>query len=147
MHIEIFTDGSSLGNPGPGGFCAIIKHSGKTTIVKGGAPDTTNNRMEMSAIIAGLYYVSKHFPREKTCAVFSDSSLIIESMKQGWKRKKNLDLWAKINAVTEKFDEISWNWVRGHAGHKENTQADKIAVFEAQKRKKTLTMSKIRNSN
>lgn len=134
--ISIFTDGSSLGNPGPGGFCAIIKHDKKKIIVKGGEPHTTNNRMEMSAIIAGLYSAHKKFPSEKRCAVFSDSSLIISTLKYQWKRKKNLDLWEKMDRVSGKFEEISWHWLKGHSGHPENTEADRIAVEESNKRKK-----------
>lgn len=137
MSIQIFTDGSSLGNPGPGGFCAIIKKETKTYIVKGGENHTTNNRMEMSAIIAGLYYVHKKITRELNVEVFSDSSLIIETMRKGWRRKKNLDLWAKLDSIAAKFDKIKWHWIRGHAGHKENTKADHIAVLEAKKRLST----------
>lgn len=135
MKVQIFTDGSSLGNPGPGGFCAIVKYDSKTHIVKGGVKHTTNNRMEMSAIIAGLYWIYKNLPEEKKCAVFSDSNLLISTLNKNWKRKKNLDLWEKINALIYKFEKIDWHWVRGHAGHKENTQADKIAVREAEKRR------------
>ncbi|MEK7171477.1 MAG: ribonuclease H [Patescibacteria group bacterium] len=138
MLLQIFTDGSSLGNPGPGGFCAIIKSGSKTFIIKGGEKYTTNNRMEMSAVIAGLYCVHKKFPNEKKVEVFSDSSLVIETMRRGWKRKKNVDLWAKLDMAVSKFKEVSWNWIRGHAGHKENTQADEIAVAEAKKQKKKL---------
>lgn len=134
LMIQIYTDGSSLGNPGPGGFCAIIKTGAKEIIVKGGTGHTTNNRMEMSGIIAGLYWIHKNLPKEKKCSVFSDSNLIIQSILKGWKRKKNLDLWAKLDNIISKFDEISWHWVKGHAGHKENTKADKIAVEEAIKR-------------
>lgn len=133
MSIQIYTDGSSIGNPGPGGFGALIKVGEKTIIVKGGEEHTTNNRMEMAGIIAGLHYVHKNFPKEKKCAIFSDSNLIIQSIKQGWKRKKNLDLWEKLDAVIARFDEISWNWIRGHNGHPENTQADKVAFGEAKK--------------
>lgn len=134
--IQIFTDGSSLGNPGPGGFCAIIKQGSKTIIAKGGEKHTTNNRMEMSAIIAGLYYIIKRFPDEKFCEVYSDSNLIIATLKHGWKRKKNVDLWAKLDALICKFEKISWHWIRGHSGHKENTKADRVAVLEAKKRKR-----------
>lgn len=133
MEVKIFTDGSSLGNPGPGGFGALIKKEGKKFVVKGGEAHTTNNRMEMSAIIAGLYWLHKKFPEVKTCAIFSDSQLVISTLNHGWKRKKNLDLWKKLDALVEKFDEISWHWVRGHAGHPENTQADKIAFLEAKR--------------
>lgn len=88
----------------------------------------------MSAIIAGLYYVHKKLFSEREIEVFSDSSLIIETMRRSWKRKKNLDLWTKLDAIASKFDEIQWHWIRGHAGHKENTKADRIAVLEARKR-------------
>lgn len=140
MSIRIFTDGSSLGNPGPGGFCAIIKQGTDTHIVKGGDAHTTNNRMEMAAIIAGLYWVSKNFPDSRECSVTSDSNLIIQSLKQGWKRKKNLDLWEKLDHVIDKFEKIDWIWVRGHAGHKENEMADKVAVTEAIKQKGLLNL-------
>lgn len=143
MPIQIFTDGSSLGNPGPGGFCAIIKGGTKMFIIKGGEADTTNNRMEMSAVIAGLYSVHKKFPNEKKVEVFSDSSLVIETMRCGWKRKKNVDLWEKLDTAAGKFKEVSWNWIRGHAGHKENTKADEIAVAEAKKQQKQQKKPKI----
>jgi len=136
MPAKIFTDGSSLGNPGPGGFCAIIKIDDREVAVKGGSVDTTNNRMEMSAIIAGLYWVRKNYPKEKICAVYSDSSLVIDTLNKNWKRKKNLDLWEKMDSIIAEFDDISLNWIRGHAGHKENEQADKIAVTEAKKQQK-----------
>ncbi|MBP9717694.1 ribonuclease HI [Candidatus Gracilibacteria bacterium] len=133
MHVEIFTDGSSLGNPGPGGFGAIIKWDDQKHIVKGGEALTTNNRMEMSAVIAALFWLHKNMPEVKTCTVYSDSSLVIQSLLQGWKRKKNLDLWEKMDSVIELFEKITWKWVKGHAGHKENTEADKVAVGEAKK--------------
>ena len=138
MAVEIFTDGSSLGNPGPGGFCALIKKGGDTIIVKGGDAHTTNNRMEMSAIIAGLHHLYAQFPEEKRCTVFSDSSLVIYTITKGWKRKKNLDLWTKLDSIAEKFEDISWQWIKGHAGHVENEKADKVAVAEAKKRQKNL---------
>lgn len=140
MDVEIFTDGSSLGNPGPGGFCAIVKteNSEKKFIVKGGEKHTTNNRMEMSAIIAGLYWLHKKLPEIKQCAVFSDSQLIISTMKHHWKRKKNKDLWEKLDHIITKFERIDWHWIKGHAGHPENTKADRIAVGEAKKRRRNL---------
>lgn len=143
VQTNIYTDGSSLGNPGPGGFCAILKTGSKEIIVKGGDKYTTNNRMEMSAIIAGLYYLNKKFPEIKTCGVFSDSSLIIDTMNKGWKRKKNLDLWAKMDTIAKKFDGIKWTWIRGHAGHKENTKADLFAVMEAKKQQGLVEQNKI----
>jgi len=135
MKIELFTDGSCLGNPGPGGFCAVIKKDNTITkIIKGGAPSTTNNRMEMSAIIAGLYFLHKNLPAIRTCKVYSDSSLVISTLNDGWKRKKNLDLWEKLDHLVKLFDRISWKWIKGHAGHPENTLADKTALAEAIKK-------------
>lgn len=144
VKITIFTDGSSLGNPGPGGFCAIIKIGSQKKIVKGGDKYTTNNRMEMSAIIAGLYAVTKWFPKIKTCSVYSDSNLLIESLNKGWKRKKNLDLWTKLDTVIGKFDKIVWQWIRGHADNSDNIEADRIANFEARKRKQ-IKLQKVRS--
>lgn len=135
MNIRIFTDGSSLGNPGPGGYCAIIKTPSKKIVVKGGEVQTTNNRMEMSAAIAALYYLRKNLPKLKECAVYSDSILLVNTIKQNWKKKKNTDLWEKLIRLIFEFDKIEWHWVKGHAGHPENTEADKIAVKEALKRK------------
>lgn len=136
MQAEMFTDGSSLGNPGPGGFCAVIKLGGEKHIVKGGESHTTNNRMEMAAMIAGLFWLHQNYPEVKEATVFSDSNLIIQSLNKGWKRKKNLDLWEKMDAVQKYFQTIHWRWIKGHAGHKENTEADKVAVQEATKRKR-----------
>lgn len=91
--------------------------------------------MEMSAVIAALYYLRKNLPKQKTCAIYSDSNLLIQSIKQGWKKKKNTDLWGKLEKLIAEFDDIQWHWVKGHVGHPENTEADKIAVKEALKQK------------
>jgi ribonuclease HI len=136
VDTKIFTDGSSLGNPGPGGFCAIIETKDGNHVAKGGEIDTTNNRMEMAGIIAGLNFLRKNMPQIAECAIYSDSSLIIQSMKEGWKRKKNKDLWEQIDKLIVQFKKIDWNWIRGHAGHPQNTKADKIAVEEAEKQQK-----------
>ena len=132
--IEIFTDGSSLGNPGPGGFAAILKFGTTEKIVKGGEPNTTNNRMEMRAVIEALKTIKKH---DIPITVYSDSSLVIRTMTDGWKKKMNLDLWAELADVSGGLT-ITWKWVRGHAGHPENTRVDKLAVSEAKKQKKSL---------
>ncbi len=132
--IEIFTDGSSLGNPGPGGFAAILKFGTTEKIVKGGEPNTTNNRMEMRAVIEALKTIKKH---DIPITVYSDSSLVIRTMTDGWKKKMNLDLWAELADVSGGLT-ITWKWVRGHAGHPENTRVDKLAVGEAKKQKKSL---------
>lgn len=141
MHIDIYTDGSSLGNPGPGGFAAVVKYKDENgeqkKIVKGGETATTNNRMEMAAIIAGLHWVSTNL-KAGTCTVHSDSRLIIQSMREGWKRKKNLDLWAKMDTVVGRFSKIEWQWIKGHNGHPENEEADGIAVQQAMLHKRKL---------
>ena len=136
MEVKIFTDGSSLGNPGPGGFCGVVKSGDTKEIVKGGEAHTTNNRMEMRAIIESLAFVHEHYPKVKRCHVYSDSSLVISTINDGWKRKKNLDLWAALDSEIIKFEDISWNWIRGHNGHPENTEADRFAVSEAKKQQR-----------
>ncbi|MEK9133077.1 MAG: ribonuclease H [Patescibacteria group bacterium] len=135
MDIRIFTDGSSLGNPGPGGYCAIIKTPSKKIVVKGGEAHTTNNRMEMSAAIAALYYLRKKLPKLKECTIYSDSILLVNTIKQNWKKKKNTDLWQQLIRLISEFDKVEWHWIKGHSGHPENTEADKVAVKEALKRK------------
>jgi len=133
VQVDIYTDGSSIGNPGPGGFAAIIKFGENKKILKGGEAVTTNNRMEMCGIIAALHWISENL-KVKTCAVHSDSRLVIQTMKEGWKRKKNLDLWEKMDKVVTNFEKIEWKWVKGHNGHLENEEADKVAVSEARRR-------------
>ena len=131
--ITIFTDGSSKGNPGPGGFGAIVIFEGEVAELGGREEHTTNNRMEMAAVIAGLAWIRKNVPEVQECTVYSDSSLVIQTLLQGWKRKKNLDLWEKIDNVRKEFKKISWEWVRGHNGHPQNTEADSVAVKEAKR--------------
>lgn len=138
MLVRMYTDGSSLGNPGPGGFCAVIEMGENTVIVKGGSIDTTNNRMEMSAMIAGLAWLRKNAPEVQECGVYSDSNLVVQTLIQGWKRKKNLDLWEKLDVVRAEFKKIHWEWIRGHNGHPQNTKADEVAVKEAKKHQRDL---------
>lgn len=132
-NIKMYTDGSSLGNPGPGGYAAIIQKNGQEKIVSGGCPHTTNNRMEMMAIIRALQFIKKYFPRD-TIEIFSDSKLIIETLTKNWKRKKNRDLWAELDEAKYGLD-ISFQWVKGHSTNFQNNRADKIAVKEAEKQK------------
>ncbi|MEK7528201.1 MAG: ribonuclease H [Patescibacteria group bacterium] len=132
--IEIFTDGSSLGNHCQGVFAAILKFGTTEKILKVGEPNTTNNRMEMRAVIEALKTIKKH---DIPITVYSDSSLVIRTMTDGWKKKMNLDLWAELADVSGGLT-ITWKWVRGHAGHPENTRVDKLAVGEAKKQKKSL---------
>ena len=129
MSIQIHTDGSALGNPGPGGWAARIHHDGKITELVGGEGHTTNNRMELLAVISAL----KHLEAQGITGpieVYSDSSWVIKTMTDNWKRKKNLDLWMQMDALVP-GKKISWNWVKGHADNAENNACDEAARGEA----------------
>ncbi len=135
--IEIFTDGSSLGNPGPGGWCAILRYKGKEKILSGGERHTTNNRMELLAVIKALNAL------KEPCYVdlYSDSTYVLKGIsewlenwvKKNFKNVKNPDLWQEYINVSKKHI-INVNWVKGHSGHRENEICDKIAKEEAKKR-------------
>ncbi len=124
--IEIYTDGACLGNPGPGGWAAVIFEQGDRRIVKGREDHTTNNRMEILAVVEGL----KALVEPGRVTVFSDSQYLINTMTKSWKRKANLDLWEKLDAVVGRH-EVTWCWVKGHDGHPMNEMADRLAVGEA----------------
>lgn len=131
--IKIYTDGSCLGNPGFGGWGAIILEDGKEIILSGGEVNTTNNRMELRAIIESLRWVKLHCT-DTSVQIYSDSNLYISSITKGWKRKKNLDLWQEFDELYDGLN-IEWNWVKGHSTDKYNSKVDKIAVAEAKRRK------------
>ncbi len=133
--VEIFTDGACSGNPGPGGWGAILRWNGEERTLSGGAQDTTNNRMELMAAIRAL----EALKRPVTVRLHTDSrylqdgiTLWIRSWKRnGWKtaaRKpvKNADLWQALEAAAAPHS-IEWCWVRGHAGHPDNERADSLA--------------------
>lgn len=126
--IEIYTDGACLGNPGPGGWAAIVVEDGKKRTIKGGDENTTNNRMEILAVVNGLAAL----PASVTVAVYSDSQYVVNTMTRNWKRNANKDLWAGLDAEAGKRD-VKWNWIRGHSGHPMNEEADRAAVGEAKK--------------
>ena len=131
--ISIYTDGSCKGNPGPGGWAAIIfvdDQNSPTAKLAGGEPQTTNNRMEMLAVIESLKYILKNSFHESEINLFSDSNLIIQTINSGWKRKANLDLWKELDENNEKLN-VKFNWVKGHAKNKWNNECDKIAQREA----------------
>lgn len=135
MKIQIYTDGSCLGNPGPGAWAFLARVDGEETRKQGGEPYTTNNRMELTAVIEALLWLEKEHPKERTLDVYSDSTWVISTITKNWKRKKNLDLWERLTPLlTDK--KISWNWVRGHNGHKENEDCDVRAQKEAHKQAK-----------
>ena len=124
--IEIYTDGACKGNPGPGGWAAIVVEDGSKRELSGREQKTTNNRMELEAVIKGLDAV----PERSEVAVFSDSTYVVNTMTRSWKRKANHDLWVRLDNVVAGRD-VSWNWVRGHAGHPLNERADELASREA----------------
>lgn len=133
--IEIYTDGACSGNPGPGGWGATLIAGRHRKEICGGAPETTNNRMEMMAAIKALEALKS--PSE--VRLFTDSSYlkdgitrwIINWRRNGWKNAakkpvKNADLWRQIETLGEEHS-IDWRWVKGHAGHPENERADELA--------------------
>ena len=138
--VELFTDGACSGNPGPGGWWAILRYHGHERELSGGDAHTTNNRMELSAVIAGLEQL------KEPCSVTltSDSKYVCDAITKGWARswKKNgwrksdkspalnADLWDKLLALLDTH-EITVVWVKGHTGHPENERCDKLATAEA----------------
>lgn len=139
--IEIYTDGSCRGNPGPGGWAALILNSvtGDEIIVKGGDKATTNNKMELTAIIEALNAIPNEYSNKKV-KIYSDSSYCVKGISEwmpGWiktnfKGKKNVELWKTYLNEAERFD-ITVEWVQAHNGHPENELVDSIAFKEASK--------------
>ena len=122
----IHTDGACKGNPGQGGWGAVIEQDCNQTIISGGEPHTTNNRMEMTAVIKGLEAIEPHAP----VLISSDSTYVINTMTKGWKRKANHDLWEQLDRLVKGRD-VSWRWVRGHSWERGNELADSAATKEA----------------
>ncbi|MBQ5320800.1 MAG: ribonuclease HI [Oscillospiraceae bacterium] len=140
--VELFTDGACSGNPGPGGFGAILRYKETEKEISGGEAETTNNRMELSAVIAGLEALKE--PCEVTVVTdskyFSDAlekGWLFSWQKKGWKKADgkpvlNVDLWKKLLSLLEKH-KVTTVWIKGHAGHLENERCDKMAVEESKK--------------
>lgn len=139
--ITLFSDGSSLGNPGPGGYGTILRFGNKEKEISGGELNTTNNRMELLAVIEGLKALKE--PCDVT--IISDSSYVVKGIiewleswkKRDFKKVKNPDLWKEYIEVS-KNHKIHALWVRGHNGHIENERCDILAKQEAQKMKKAI---------
>ena len=135
--VEIFTDGACSGNPGPGGYGVILKSENHMRELSAGYKNTTNNRMELQAVIAGLQALNEK------CAVniYSDSKYIVDAIRQSWVRRwqkdnwyrnkkekaLNPDLWQTLLELVDQH-QVTFNWVRGHAGHPENERCDELAV-------------------
>lgn len=142
--VTIFTDGACSGNPGPGGWGTILRYGEHEMEISGGEASTTNNRMELSAVIAGLEAL------KEPCSVtiVTDSKYVSDAVtlgwakgwkKKGWKRSGgepalNPDLWERLLALLEKHS-VKFVWVKGHAGHPENERCDSLAVAQSQKYK------------
>lgn len=128
--VSLFTDGACLGNPGPGGWAALLRFGVHEKMLAGSAADTTNNRMELMAVIEGLNAL------QEPCqvAVYTDSQYVQKGMTEwmpGWQKKafkgvKNPDLWRALVAASARH-QVSWHWVRGHNGHPENERVDEAA--------------------
>ena len=135
--VQIYTDGACSGNPGPGGYGAILRYNGSARELCGGSPDTTNNRMELMALIEALKALKEPCEVE----VYSDSKYVTDALTKGWavswrakgwikadkKPALNSDLWAQLLDVAAKHS-ITYFWVKGHSGHPENERCDELAV-------------------
>lgn len=142
--VYIFSDGACSGNPGPGGYGVILRFGDKEKELSGGEPDTTNNRMELSGVIAGLEALK--YP----CKVFlqTDSKYVVDGIEKGWAKswqrnnwiksdKKpalNKDLWEKLLKLLD-IHEVKFLWIKGHAGHAENERCDRLAVAQRDRQK------------
>jgi ribonuclease HI len=135
MQVDVFTDGACRGNPGPGGWGALLRWGDVERELCGGEPQTTNNRMELTAVIKALEALT----RPVTVRVHLDSTYVQQGIskwihgwkKNGWKTStkepvKNADLWRVLDEVVSRH-EVSWQWVKGHAGHEGNERADALA--------------------
>tara|TARA_B100000900_G_C20545734_1_gene702457 strand:- start:315 stop:797 length:483 start_codon:yes stop_codon:yes gene_type:complete len=136
--INIYTDGSSRGNPGPGGLGVILEYKKNLKEISKGFKMTTNNRMELLAVIIGLEEIKK---RELEVIVFSDSRYVVDAINKGWllnwqkknfKKKKNPDLWKRFLKIYKEFPKVKFVWIKGHAGHPQNERCDELAVLASE---------------
>lgn len=137
MKVNLYTDGACSGNPGPGGYGVVLEFNGHRKELSEGYRKTTNNRMELMAVIKGLEALTKE---GIDVDIYSDSKYVVEAVekkwvfgwqKKGFKDKKNPDLWMHFLRIYPKFN-IRFIWIKGHAGHPENERCDRLAVASAQ---------------
>lgn len=137
--IELFTDGACRGNPGPGGYGIILHYKGHRKELSAGFRLTTNNRMELLAVIVGLEQLKKE---NQDVIVYSDSQYVINAVEKKWllnwqkrqfKKVKNADLWLRFSAIYAQH-RVRFKWIKGHAGHPENERCDELAVQAAEGR-------------
>ncbi len=140
--VDIYTDGACSGNPGPGGWGAILRYGKYEREMSGGEAKTTNNRMELLAIISALEALNEPCKAH----IHSDSKYVIDSITQGWakrwqangwmrnkkERALNVDLWGRLLDLLEKHS-VEFDWIKGHSGHPENERCDQMAVEESKK--------------
>ncbi len=135
-HIDIYTDGSALGNPGPGGYAAVLLSGDRRLEISGGFSCTTNNRMELMAVVEALQALRGN---DHTIRLFSDSKYVVDAFVKdwigGWKRRawknvKNIDLWQRLLPLTHQH-QITWCWIKGHAEIPENERCDVLAKAAA----------------
>ena len=133
--VDIFTDGACRGNPGPGGWAALLRHRQEEKMISGAVEQTTNNRMELTAAIEGL----EQLKRPMIVILTTDSQYVKDGITkwiEGWKQKgwitsqkkpvKNVDLWKRLDQAVS-IHEVDWKWVKGHSGHRENEMVDQAA--------------------
>lgn len=132
--IRLYTDGAALGNPGPGGYGALLMCGAHKKEIVGGARLTTNNRMELLAVIAGLEAIRD---RSLPVHVYSDSRYVVDAVnkrwldswvREGFRKKKNPDLWTRFWELSHLFPSLTFSWVKGHSGHPENERCDQLAT-------------------
>ena len=143
-HVNVYTDGACSGNPGPGGWGAVLEYNGQRREMSGGERETTNNRMELTAVIRGLQALKEPC----TVELYSDSKYVLDALEKGWawgwkkrgwvksdkKPALNSDLWETLLTLTQKHD-VHYHWVKGHAENPKNNRCDELAVSEWKKRK------------